>query len=739
MSGPGPSADRAANAANASALLTQPAAPLLSAQWFRVATLRPRLDSQVQAERVSYRRQTWHVLVRADGSRSFRLNPSAYAFAARCDGRLTVQRLWELLLAELQDDAPTQDELLALLARLHEAGLVGFDRRPDFGQQGALAATAEPPRAGARNSLLSFRVPLGHPDRWLTAITPRLSPLFTPAALLLWALAVLCGLVAALLNLDTLTAFARTWLATPRLLLLAWLSYPVVKALHEVAHAAVLKHFGGTVPEWGITIMMFTPVPYVDASAATALERPRQRLLVSAAGIMVELGLAALALLIALNVEAGWLRDGALAVFFIGSLSTLLVNGNPLLRFDGYHMLGDALELPNLASRSARHWLAVLRRWILRGPNDGSGVEPAPGEAGWLWAYAPAALVYRVLIALTLVGWVGGVSFVLGGALALYFGWSLIGQPLKRVLAWALGPRLAETQRRHAIRRLGAAVAVALAAVALLPWPDASVAEGVVWWPEHALVRAGTDGFVQQLHVADGDTVHTGQLLVSLHAPALAAELARLRGQIEALDTERFQALRADPARAAALDSELEAATAALAHAEARESQLAVLAGADGVIALPKAADLPGRFIKQGQVLAQLLTSESTVVRVALPQAQASLVQAGTRGVAVQLAEGRGTAWPATLLPAAGGAVSHLPSAALGDHAGGSIVTDPADSSHLKPLQAVVLADVRLASRVVTRTGGRATVRFDHGWSTLAVQGLRSLRQLLLTHFNPAQ
>jgi len=729
----------AEGAANAATLHPQPAAPLLSAQWFRVATLRPRLDPQIQAERVSYRRQTWHVLVRADGSRSFRLNHSAYAFAARCDGRLTVQRLWELLLAEMQDDAPTQDELLALLARLHEAGLVGFDRRPDFGQQGALAATAEPAQSGGRNSLLSFRVPLGRPDHWLTGLTPRLSALFSRSVLLLWALAVLWAGVAALLNADMLAAFARNWLATPRLLLLAWLTYPVVKALHEVAHAVVLKHFGGAVPEWGITIMMFTPVPYVDASAASALERPRQRLLVSAAGILVELGLAALALLIALNVEAGWLRDGALAVFFIGTVSTLLVNGNPLLRFDGYHMLGDALELPNLASRSARHWLGVLRGVLLRGQADGASVEPAPGEAGWLWAYTPAALAYRVLIAVTLIGWVGSTSFVLGAALALYFGWSLLGQPVQRVVGWALGPRLGETQRRLAIRRLGAAAAATLAVVALLPWPDASVAEGVVWWPEHALVRAETEGFIEQIHVADGATVHTGQLLISLQAPALAAELARLRGQIEALDTERFQALRGDPARAAALESELVAASAELAHAETREGHLAVRAGVDGVIALPHAADLPGRFVKQGQVLAQLITPEPTLVRVALPQAQASLVQADTRGIGVQLAEGRGAVWPATLLPGAAGAVTRLPSAALGDHAGGNIVTDPTDTTHLKPAQAVVLADVRLASRVVARTGGRATVRFDHGWSTLAVQGLRSVQQLVLTHFNPAQ
>ena len=716
-------------------------APLLSPQWFRVASLRPRLDPQVQAERVSYRRQTWHVLARSDGSRSFRLNGGAYAFAARCDGQHSVQRLWELSLAEAKDAAPTQDELLTLLARLHEAGLVGFDRRPDFGQQNALATPAEPARRGPKNSLLSFRVPLGRPDGWLGQWAPRVAWLHHGSVPVLWALVVAIGLLAAVLNGPLLAAYAHTWLATPRLLLLAWLAYPVVKALHELAHALVLKHLGGAVPEWGVTLMMFTPVPYVDASAATLLARPRQRLLVSAAGIMVELFLAALALLLALNLEPGWLRDGALAVFFIGSVSTLLVNGNPLLRFDGYHMLGDVLELPNLATRSARFWLGKLRGWLLGEPSDEAApaITPAPGEAAWLWGYAPAAFAYRVLISVSLVGWFGQTSFLLGTVLALAFGGSMHGRPLWQLARWAAGTQLADAPRQRAGRRLVLLGLAALAALAVLPMPYASVAEGVVWLPDHALVRTQTDGFVERLHVADGEQVRAGQLLVSLQAPALVAELARLDGQVTALETERFQALRTDPARAAAVESELAGVSAELAHAEARQQQLAVLANADGVVALPHAADLPGRYVKQGTVLAQVLTGEPATVRVALPQTQAALIQSGTRSVGVRLAEARDETWPATLQPGAAGAVMRLPSAALGDAGGGRIVTDPADTTHLRTAEAIVLADVSLPGHAALRTGGRAWVRFDHGSSPLAMQAARSVQQLVLRHFNPAQ
>lgn len=714
-------------------------APLLSPQWFRVATLRPRLDPQVQVERVSYRRERWFVLVHANGNRSFRLNPAAYAFAARCDGALSMQRLWELLLSELKDDAPTQDELLQLLARLHESGLMGLDRRPDFGAKGALSqAPRGQGEAARKNSLLSFRIPLGRPDPWLARWVPRLAVVFTRPVFVAWLLLIALGSAAAFSNRALLVAYADNGLATPRLLLLMWLAYPAVKALHELAHALMLRHFGGTVAEWGITLMMFTPVPYVDASAATALPRARQRLLVSAAGIMVELALAAAALLLALQVQPGLARDGAMAVFFIGSVSTLLVNGNPLLRFDGYHMLGDLLELPNLATRSARHWLEVLQRRVLR-IELGGALQPSPGELPWLWAYAPAAWTYRLVISLALVRWVGGLSFALGTALGLYLGWSLFAQPLWRLLRWVWGTSLAEAHRQVALKRTLFGVGLALAALTLLPLPYASVAEGVLSPAEHARVRAGTHGFIAKVLAAEGQRVHVGDPLFALQDPMLEVEIARLDGQIAALETERLLTLRSDPAHAVSIEHELDRAQAERDRALERQEQLTVKAESEGVLALTHAQDLIGRHVKQGSVLAQILSEEPALVRVALPQDVAALVQSATRHVAVRLNEAPGTTWAGDWSPGPSGAVTHLPHAALGDRSGGAIVTEPGDKAGLTAAQAFVLTDVRLPGRPATRLGGRATVRFDHGYAPLMLQGARRLQQWVLAHFNPAQ
>ena len=718
-----------------------PGAPLLSPQWFRVAALRPRLDPQAHAERVSYRREIWHVLVRADGSRGFRLNRAAYAFVGRCNGTLSVQRLWDLLLSELKDDAPTQDELLQLLARLHSAGLLSFDRKPDFGPQGTLSAPSAADTPRSTNSLLSFRIPLGRPDRWLSRVAPQLRCLFTPAALLLWGLLVLAGGVAALLNVGVLLAHAQSWMATPRLLLMVWLAYPVVKALHELAHAFALVRFGAKVPEWGITILMFTPVPYVDASAASTLASPSQRLLVSAAGIMLELLLAAFALAVALNVQPGALRDIAFAVFFIGTVSTLVVNGNPLLRFDGYYVFTDALQLPNLATRSTRHWLGWMRERLLGAA--GEPVVPAHGERFWLWAYAPAAWAYRVLISAAIVFWLGGLSFFLGAAIALYFVWGLALQPLLGLGRFLHGAALAETERRVAWRRACLVGAGVLALFGIVPLPFSSVVQGVVWLPEQARVRAETEGFVQSIHVRDAQSVRAGELLFTLSAPLLEPQRARLAGRITALETERYQALRTDPSRAVGIEHELDGAASELARTEERLAQLEVHAGADGVAVIDHADDLVGRFVKQGALLAHLLSPEPNLVRVAIPQEQASLVQSSARAVSVRLVENPRHAWSGELLRDVAGTVAKLPSAALGDRSGGAIVTVPDDKLGLTPAQGVVLADVRLGAApdrpFDDRIGGRAWVRIDHGMAPLAVQATRRLQQLFLKHFNPSE
>ena len=175
----------------------------------------------------------------------------------------------------------------------------------------------------------------------------------------------------------------------PASLVALWFSYPLVKLLHEFGHAFAVKRWGGEVHEIGILFLVFMPIPYVDASAASVFPGKHRRMVVGAAGIAVELFLAAIATFVWVSVEPGWTRHVAYAVMLVGGVSTLLFNGNPLLRFDGYYVFADAVEIPNLASKANRYVASLAQRFVL-GMRRARVPETSPGEAPWLVGYAIA-------------------------------------------------------------------------------------------------------------------------------------------------------------------------------------------------------------------------------------------------------------------------------------------------------------------------------------------------------------
>jgi putative peptide zinc metalloprotease protein len=724
-------------------------APLLSEQWFRVADLRPRLHAGVRADRILYRGVPWMVLASPDGRRRVRLNLAAYALVGRCTGRHSLQQLWELLLQERQDDAPTQDEIVLQVMHLYREGFLAFDVEPDFGVMAPLEPGAPRPTPTARNSLLAWRIPLGSPQRWLEPLLPLGRLLFSRGGALAFAVLMLLGGVAAWREAGAVADFASRWLQTPHVMLLTWIAFPVLKLLHEGAHALAVRRFGGEVPEWGITLMVFTPVPYVDASAADGFAEPRQRLAVSAAGAAVELALAALALLLASLLQPGLLRDLMLVVFVLGALTSLLINANPLLRFDGYHALTDALQLPNLGTRSARHWLRLLRRGL--GLPAGEALPPGPGELRWWWCYAPASLACRVVLSVGIVAWIGAQHFWLGLLVALMLAWAMAAVPLLRALRYLWGLQLDAQQARRGRTRGALAATLVLALLLAVPLPDATLARGIIWLPDDAMVRAQTPGFVEEVLAQDGQALAPGEPIARLSNLSLETEALDVNGRIAGLWVELHQAYSEDPAKALRVSQQLEAAEAARVRIEQRLQHLVLRAPAAGVLNLPRPQDLQGRFLAQGTVVGTLVRQGpgqapadpapgTWHVRVALEAEQATDLEPRPGGIAVHLPASGPTAVAATLARDARAATRELPSAALGDRFGGSIVTDPADPQGRTAARDVVLLALELPAPTDAGRpplGQRVWVRFERGLRPLGWTLARRVQQAVLVHFTP--
>ena len=711
------------------------AQPLVSGSWYRAAPLRPNLVGGLKIVRQQVRDQVWQLLVEPGSGRQLRLNPAAYAFAGRCDGRTTVEEIWRALLEREGEQAPTQDEILRLLAQLSRAGLVQFDTAPNLS---LLFARRDEDEERARKAFINplfLRVRLFDPARLLDAMAPAVRTAVRWPLLWIWSVAVVLASMAAAMQFPELRAEAMRVLATPSSYAIAWLVYPLVKALHELGHALAVRHFGGSVHEVGMSLVFLTPAPYVDASAANAFSSSRQRAIVSAAGIMVELALAAAALLAWLLLSPGLMRDAALVAVLIGAVSTVLFNANPLLRLDGYHFLCDTLQLPNLAARSQAWWATHWRRLLGAAPSLPPGML-ATGETKWLVVHAPAALVYRIGLMAALVFWVGRQSWLLGWMAALALVAWLLSGAVRGFLRSAAASADA-VARRRTLAVAAVAATAALVVLFAVPAPATVVARGVVWPAERAQLRAESAGFVQAGQWPDGGAVAPGDVVVTLADPSLEAQRERTASERTALLAQQYNALLTDPSRAGSINSQLERNEAELQRTEQQIEDLSLRARTAGRAVWPRERDMPGSYARRGDMLGYVLSPEPAQVRVVLRDEDLLRVRGRVQAIEVRLAEAPWVPRAGTLRNETPAATRQLPSPALGDRSGGPIAIDPSDKDGLRTQQPVFLLDVQVPDVTAQRIGGRAWVKLVLPSEPIGLQAVRVLRQLLVRQFSP--
>lgn len=706
---------------------------VFSASWYRVAALKPRLRRHAHLHRHSYRHQVWYVLEDSLTGHCHRLSVAAYRAIAQMDGRRSVQQIWDEISETSDDEAPTQDELIRLLGQLHTADVLTTDVVPDTDEIAHRRDKQRRRRLRQRlMSPLAIRIPVFDPDAFLTHLLPLVRPAFSSVGLVLWlALVVTAGLLAAS-HWSELTGNLADRVLTPQNLLILWLAYPLVKVLHELGHGFAAKAWGADVHEIGIMLLVLLPVPYVEASAASALREKSHRMVVGAAGIMVELALAALAMLVWLAVEPGAVRTLAWNVMLIGGVSTLLFNGNPLLRYDGYYVLADAIEIPNLATRSNAYLGYLIKRYLF-GVREARSPVAAAGEARWFVLYGLTSFTYRLFILFVIILFIGSRFFILGSLLAISALVLQVLLPLLKQIRFLLFEPELHRQRLRALVVSLSLVLVVAVLVGGLPVAARTQAEGVVWVHEHARVRAQTDARILRVPAVDGAWVETGEPLIETVDPWLDLRVRLLQAQREELESRLIAAGYRDRSQVRVVREEISVVEASLALALERQAALIIRSPATGTLILADTTDLPGRYVPRGLVLGYVIPSGETEIRVVVKQNKIGLIRARTEAVQVWLAGRPVQARIARLVPAA---TDRLPSAALGAAGGGAIATDPSDLTGIATLEPVFELDLSLPSGSnAALPGMRVPVRFDHGREPLAAQWYRALRQLLLAHF----
>jgi putative peptide zinc metalloprotease protein len=710
---------------------------LFSPSWYRVASLKPRIRAHARILRQSFRDKVWFVLQDSAAERSHRFSPAAHHFIGLMDGERSVQEIWDAVSAHLGDEAPTQEDAIRLLGQLHAADALLCDVPPDSMEVFRRYQRHESMLWKRRLwTPMALRFPLLDPDRFLARTLPWVQPLFGWFGILLWLAVVGTGAVLVASHWTDLTADISDRVLDPQNLVLLWFVYPVVKTLHELGHAYATRKWGGEVHEIGIMLLVLSPVPYVDATSAWGFRDKRKRMVVGAAGIAVELFIGALALFTWLAVEPGAVRAIAYNVMLISGVSTLLFNGNPLLRFDGYYVLADAIEMPNLGSRSNQYLGYLFLRYVF-GVRDAECPAHSTGERVWMLVYGIGSFVYRIFITFIIITFIAGKFFVIGILLALWAVATQVLMPVAKSISFLVSsPNL----RRQRGRALSTSVLLGLAAAGLIfiaPAPSWTRTEGVIWVPEEAQVRAGAEGFVVRLLAPVDSEVRRGQPLIQAEEPFLATRVAVLNAQLDELAAKYDALMPSDRVQAAMVREEMIAARANLRRAREREAELVFRSPASGRFIVPNAADLPGRFVSKGQLVGYVVEPGELTARVALLQDDIAIVRRDTRGVEVMLADWASDPVPARIRREVPGASLQLPTAALGSAGGGPIAVDPRDKQGVTALRQIFQLELTLPAEVRSEyLGARVFVRFSHGFEPAGFQLYRALRRLLLRQFN---
>ncbi|HEX5094244.1 MAG TPA: PqqD family peptide modification chaperone [Burkholderiales bacterium] len=708
---------------------------LLSASWYRVADLRPRLRGHVRIHRHHYRGELWYVLEDRVSRRMHRFNPVAHYVIGLMDGRRSVQEIWDAAIERFGDDAPTQDETIRLLGQLHAAEVLQSEVTPDVAELLRRSRKGKP-STWMQNlrSPLAVRLPLFDPDAFLERWLPWYRPLFGLGGFLLWCVVVGWGLTAAASHWDELTQDFSSRVLAPQNLLLMWLTFPLIKLFHEFGHACATKAWGGEVHEMGVMFLVLMPVPYVDATAATAFRQTHRRVLVGAAGMVVEVFIASLALALWLQAQPGLFRAVLYNVMVIAGVSTVLFNANPLLRFDGYYILGDLLQIQNLRQRGQQYlaWLAETRLFGVKSPE----FDATPSEKRWFVLFTLASFVYRVFIMLAIALFIAREYMIVGVALALWALATAFVLPLAKGVGYLLFQAKLRRNRGRAVAGSLAIVGVLAGLLFALPLPYWTRAEGVIWVPHDAQVRAGADGFVRRIVAAPGSVVARGSALLVSENPELMPRIRVLEAQLRLLEARAQAQLMEDRTRREMTLEEAATTRKELEHARRLYEDLTLRSPTRGtfVLSLPE-QDLPERFLRKGQEIGYVVPVETVTARVLVSQDDIDLVRSDTRAVRVKLVGRLYETFDAELgreVPAASTRLSNLALSSLG---GGPAPLDPQNSREPKALNTWFEFELVLPATQTFVLGEHVYVRFEHPAEPVAWRIYRSIRQVFLKQF----
>lgn len=509
----------------------------------RVLPIRVRPDLTAKKER--YLGKGYWVVKDPIGLKYYRFQEEEYAILNMLDGKSSLDDIKDRFEAEFPPQKLTLEDLQQFIGSLHSSGLI-ITAALDQGYQlyNRARTRKRKERLAACTNILSIRFKGFDPDRLLNGMYPYVRWVFHPVTVTLCLMLMLAAGAMVLTQFDAfrskLPGFYQFFTPTNGL----WLALVLgcTKVVHEFGHGLTCKHFGGECHEMGVMILVLTPCLYCNVSDSWMLPSKWRRAAIGFAGIYVELMLAAIATFVWWFSNPGLLNNICLNIMFISSVSTIFFNGNPLLRYDGYYVLSDLMEIPNMRQKASSILNRKMGEWFLglEYPDD----PFLPQRNQLLFAlYSIAAVCYRWVVTFSIMFFLYKLFEnyhvkIIGQMIIMMSLYGLIVMPL-----WKLGKFFYVPGRLDKVKKprfyLSLTVVVGLLAfLFFVPLPYRIFAPLEIELDRGDTVFVMIPGSIVELRVKPGDQVEKGQVLAVLENNDIELQISQLLREREQLDVQ---------------------------------------------------------------------------------------------------------------------------------------------------------------------------------------------------------